>query len=388
LKNLVLITNSFPEKGKETFLIEELPFLSKYFKKVIIFTLKPIKNHIEIPANVSVSNVFSLDVSKGEKFWYLLFNWSSIFKALKLEKKNGGLSLLLKFGVQSDRLDSFLKEKKINDTDVLFYSYWLDEGAAILALLKEKRNKINFISRAHGYDLYEEDYPNGLPCFYNYALSKINNVYFISKNGKEYFRNKHKINIPLEVANLGTKDYGMGPIEGRDIVIATCSSIIPLKRLELLANALIEIKFNNVIWHHHGDGPLKKEVLDIVTNVPNVVTCFHGQVANEGLMEFYKKNYISLFVNVSRTEGLPVSLIEAASFGIPLLATDVRGTKEICTPKTGVLVDSNINAKDLAKQIEVAAMRDWDRKGIRGYWESHFLGEKNFDEFAKVIGEI
>ena len=119
MKNLVLITNSFPEKGKETFLIEELPFLSKYFKKVIIFTLKPIKNHIEIPANVSVSNVFSLDVSKGEKFWYLLFNWSSIFKALKLEKKNGGLSLLLKFGVQSDRLDSFLKEKKINDTCIV-----------------------------------------------------------------------------------------------------------------------------------------------------------------------------------------------------------------------------------------------------------------------------
>jgi glycosyltransferase involved in cell wall biosynthesis len=388
LKNLILISNYFPEKGKETFLVEELPFLAKYFEKVIIFTLKPTKNHINIPTNVTITNVLDRIVTKRGKFKYLILNWVSCLKALSLEKKKGGLSLLLKYGVQSQRLESFLKEHNMIITDSLYYSYWLDEGAAILALLKEKRKKVKFISRAHGYDLYEEDYPNGLPYFYNYALSKINKIYFISENGKEYFKENHKTNIPLEVSKLGTKDSGMGPLKGKEIVIATCSSIIPLKRLNLLAESLTKLKFSKVVWHHHGDGPLKIEVLDIVSNFPNIETHFHGQVANESLMEFYKITYISLFVNVSRTEGLPVSLIEAASFGIPLLATNVRGTKEICTNKTGILVDSSINAEDLAKQIENAVHRDWDRKVIREYWESHFIGKNNFNEFARAIGKL
>ncbi|MFR4320263.1 MAG: glycosyltransferase [Blautia massiliensis (ex Durand et al. 2017)] len=44
-------------------------------------------------------------------------------------------------------------------------------------------------------------------------------------------------------------------------------------------------------------------------------------------------------MNVSSSEGIPVSIMEATSFGIPGIATDAGGTKEIIRDKeNGVLL--------------------------------------------------
>jgi glycosyltransferase involved in cell wall biosynthesis len=47
-----------------------------------------------------------------------------------------------------------------------------------------------------------------------------------------------------------------------------------------------------------------------------------------------------IFVNPSYSEGLPSSVMEAASIGLPIIATDVGGTKEIIiNSKTGILIE-------------------------------------------------
>ena len=53
-----------------------------------------------------------------------------------------------------------------------------------------------------------------------------------------------------------------------------------------------------------------------------------GAMDNRALMEYYSREPVSCLVNVSSSEGLPVSLMEAASFGFPALATAVGGTPE------------------------------------------------------------
>ena len=54
-----------------------------------------------------------------------------------------------------------------------------------------------------------------------------------------------------------------------------------------------------------------------------------GNVDNAALLEDYITENYYLFVNVSSSEGIPVSIMEASSVGIPCLATDVGGTGEI-----------------------------------------------------------
>ena len=61
----------------------------------------------------------------------------------------------------------------------------------------------------------------------------------------------------------------------------------------------------------------------------------------------------TIFVNPSYSEGLPTSVMEAASFGLPIIATDVGGTNEIIEQcKSGILVKPH-NVKQLADELDI-----------------------------------
>ena len=54
-----------------------------------------------------------------------------------------------------------------------------------------------------------------------------------------------------------------------------------------------------------------------------------GFVDNNELLQIYTDKCFSFFINVSESEGLPVSIMEAASAGIPIVATDVGEPKKL-----------------------------------------------------------
>ena len=76
-----------------------------------------------------------------------------------------------------------------------------------------------------------------------------------------------------------------------------------------------------------------------------------GMVNSELIMSYYVNKQIDLFINVSNSEGVPVSIMEAMSAGIPILATNVGGTSEIVNNNNGKLLEKNINSLKLANEI-------------------------------------
>ena len=112
-------------------------------------------------------------------------------------------------------------------------------------------------------------------------------------------------------------------------------------------------------------------------------------MSNEEIFEFYQKEHVNLFVSLSAVEGVPVSIMEAISFGIPVLSTDVGGCKEIVTEKTGILIPLETEMQEIAKLI--TEFRDSPkntlkfRKGVRQFWEQHFDAEKNYEKIKKWI---
>ena len=84
----------------------------------------------------------------------------------------------------------------------------------------------------------------------------------------------------------------------------------------------------------------------------NVTYVFKGNVDNAALLEDYITENYYLFVNVSSSEGIPVSIMEASSVGIPCLATDVGGTGEIISDGVnGLLLRADVSDRELADRI-------------------------------------
>src|SRR5690606_34587560 len=142
----------------------------------------------------------------------------------------------------------------------------------------------------------------------------------------------------MEVARLGLPyAHPMSPVDGSVLHLVSCSAVIELKRIHLIAEILSHITVP-VKWTHFGDGPLMNEVKQKVGSLKLSKFCeFKGYVPNGEFLSYLQSTAISLVINVSESEGIPVSLMEAISFGIPVAGPDVCGVPELVTKDTGLL---------------------------------------------------
>ncbi|MEW6405229.1 MAG: glycosyltransferase, partial [Chloroflexota bacterium] len=126
----------------------------------------------------------------------------------------------------------------------------------------------------------------------------------------------------------------------------------------------------------------------------NARAFFPGYSVKADLMEFYRQSPIDVFMNVSASEGTPVSIMEAASCGIPVIATAVGGNTEIVSERNGILLNPN----PLPEEIAQAILRLLDdtqaasnkRDGSRAVWLERYSADVNFKYFAerlKALGE-
>ena len=107
-------------------------------------------------------------------------------------------------------------------------------------------------------------------------------------------------------------------------------------------------------------------------------------------MKYYYENYIDLFINLSESEGIPVSIMEALSAGIPVLATNVGGTKEAVNNDNGFMIDKDLDLEKVCKLISKyfgvpLDQKKEKRQNAKLYWEEHFNAKKNYKHFEKII---
>ena len=72
---------------------------------------------------------------------------------------------------------------------------------------------------------------------------------------------------------------------------------------------------------------------------------FTGPISNNKVFELYRTTPIDLFINVSKSEGIPVSIMEALSVSIPVLATNCGGIEEIVNNEVGYIISSDPSAE-------------------------------------------
>lgn len=410
---LLLLTKVFPFDKGEEFIEGEIQSLAEAFQKVIIIATSTGKHPVQtrsVPENVSVHSICASKVRSSmpgaiaRQFPFKDYKGYSGRDECSLVKSSLKRKLYLSYFIAKseivyDESVKILSHYRLEEFDgVTFYSYWFHDVAVVAIRLKKycAAKSKRAVSRAHGYDLYAYRNSAGyLPLRY-YILKNIDNVYPCSENGSSYLKEHYpNYSDKIQTAYLGSRDCGEGkPSSGDVFQIVSCCHLTPIKRIDLLAEALRELKDSGLKlkWTHFGGGDSLEKLKAYCSDNLNFMEChFLGGIKNTELLEFYKTTPVDLFINTSSSEGLPVSIMEAGSFGIPSIATDVGGTSEIVRDgQTGFLLPADLTPDKLAQKIKEALLLPPEQKvklreNCRSLYLENFCAEKNFSEFAQRI---
>lgn len=364
---LILFTNSYPYGLGEMWKHNEIQILSEFFSEIHIIPLhyggndKPKAvnlNMVKIHEPLCEQDSFELTYKDLFKpFWgNLAFtNYQELVNIFKGFSK----AKLIKFLISTKRVRRILENenlKKIlngDTSDVILYFYWGLGSAEILPFIDTSKFK-KILVRMHRYDLYEYENQNYIP-FRKQLLYKKITILPSSDDGVKHLLQ----NYPRHVADIRTQRCGVLPSKGfttgstgEILKLVSCSYLVPVKRISLMIEsaALLKIPFE---WHHIGFGPLEHELMEIVSqNKIEPYFKFIGKIDSDKIIAYYLKENFDLFINTSRSEGVPFSIMESFSVGIPVIATDAGGTKEIVDDMVGELLKNNFKPEELSMAIE------------------------------------
>lgn len=384
------------------------------FDKVILVPKVRDGTRLPVPPGVEVDEsyaVFLETVNKALAFLKAIFSpcfyrdlrsnpmiWAKPSALRRLFMYVGGARLTQEW------VEKWFARTGYNERECIFYTFWFDAAAMGIGLAKRCYPHLKVASRAHGYDVYEDRYPvHYLPCRPQ-ALACVDAVFTDSAAGAQYLQNRFPVHhSKISPALMGIPDPGFLSQKSDDGVfrVVSCAIIRPVKRIDLLLDGIAEasrqrpdVRFE---WHHFGNGEeegVREQLQALADEIlpANARAYLPGYPGQQELFRYYRENPVDVFVNVSVSEGTPVSVMEAASCGIPLIATAVGGNKEIVTNENGYLLSPNPSALEIAQAffsvIDHPENIDERRTASRAVWNERYHAGRNLEEFVMSLKAI
>ncbi len=160
-------------------------------------------------------------------------------------------------------------------------------------------------------------------------------------------------NSVIEVIPNGVdpKKYTLNRKNWNENILLFTGRLVHQKGIDILLNALAEIKNKEFKLIIVGDGP-EKQNLEEQTRTLKIDKRiqFTGWVNRSKLNDYY--NEASIFVFPSRQEGMPNSILEAMSCGLPVIATKIAGSEELITEGKGGYLTTSEDLNELIIALE------------------------------------
>jgi glycosyltransferase involved in cell wall biosynthesis len=136
-----------------------------------------------------------------------------------------------------------------------------------------------------------------------------------------------------------------------------------------------------------GDGSYKPDLERLAKNVNKGNILFEGQKNRQEIAEILSTT--DIFVNPSYSEGLPTSVLEAGAAGLPIVATDVGGTREIIEDgKSGFLVpagDTQALKEKVCQLIKDKQLREDFGSNIQQFVKKNFDWDEITDKWIQEV---
>ena len=234
-----------------------------------------------------------------------------------------------------------------------------------------------------------------------YQNDNLDKLYPLSLEATEYLSKHYEYPLDsMAIARLGVECPGIKtqPSDKLSFHILSCAYISPVKRLTRLVDAMkcvLETTDRTIRWTHLGGGEGFDKLYLMASSLERDFMNFSfeitGPVKNADVLAFYTQNKVDLFVNVSESEGQPVSIMEAMSFAVPIIATDVGGVKEMFMDgKSGILLDADATPSLIAKaiaQYDFFQSNDVRKSVFRDY-QNKFDAGNNYPVFIENVLQL
>lgn len=284
---------------------------------------------------------------------------------------------------------------KIAGNKAAYLTYWFNDISTALSLLNKLGERYKYSSMAHRRDLYDFTEPlTGKIPFRKFDLSEVEKVISISNDGKDYLQKTYPdYKEKVKLSYLGSKRLHPLPsfFELETFTIVSVSNIRNFKRQYLIAEALLGCT-RRIKWIHIGGLNFSKRHKDpavsrFIRSVQklrksnsSVMVELLGEKSNSDVQKLYSDKKVSLHVNVSSLEGLPVSNMEAICYGVPILATNVGGVNEIVKEPFGKLLKADFSATEFLGGLNYFienSEKELIRNKAVNFWNENFDIDKN-----------
>lgn len=402
---LAFLTASFPFPPGEQFIETEIHFWPQSnFSQITILPIHQEGASRPVPPNIAVDTSLTLDSRRlvyvfkalASPFFHRELRYLWAHGLLTIERVLEALrstALLIRV---SKGLTNWLR--KHGPVDII-YAYWNHVSCYAACIAKNNGLVNKVISRTHGFDVYEErQRANYMPLKRQFHPD-IDRIFVLSNEARDYFAGKYGVpESKLEISRLGVSlpiDMTAATPVG-SLSILSVSFCVPVKRIDKIIDSisLFAEKFptSSITWVHIGDGPLRAQLMGHAKTkferLLNVRFEFLGNLDNADVKGFYSDNPVDLFINLSESEGVPVSIMEAMAAGVPAIAPDVGGIAELVTPDCGCLVPASVAPEQAVRALEemvYRAKRPAVRRAARERVRELFCAETNYRAFVDKV---
>lgn len=322
--------------GIESSTVNTANELSKYYK-VNIISFYNLKRNIEstIDKSIKIKHLINGGPNKEE-----LIN--SI--------KNKNIIAIIKNGIKAISIlisKEYLIAKEMYQCDS---KYLVSTRNEFNILLSEFGNKSAIkIAQEHMHHRDNKKYINNI----KYGYNNINYLFALTKSLKddyELFLKDNKVTKVVIVPNIIYMPNKKSSLKNMNLI--TVSRLNSIKRIDTMIELFSKIKNKKSKLYIVGDGE-ELEKLKNITNKLNLNdrVIFTLYKTKEEMQEYLLDS--SIFLLTSESEGLPMVLLEAMSYGIPCIAFNTRsGVSDIIDNDINGYIIENRNSKKYIESID------------------------------------
>jgi glycosyltransferase involved in cell wall biosynthesis len=350
-----------------------------------------LKDEIELLTADNKINILKLDPFKpGRQNLELDVNSETAFHFVPYFSVPRKMSPAITKHFLSLSLENYLN----NDSFECIHAHFLyPAGLASETVIK---NKIPFILTIHGSDWYYlkniRRFKKHIDKIFHDTDQIITVSYALKTDICTYYpEHAYKINV---IHNHVSEHFFKKPLnknKNNEITVTCTANLYPVKGLDILFDAinrsslLRTITFNIIYSYSLPSYSKKLKELEDGYQLKNIK--WHYQLNRNQIIELFDRS--SIYVQPSRSEGLPKSIIEAGARGLPVVATQVGGVPEIISESKGLLCKPD-NSTDLKEKLEIAIknVANYDKQVIVDNIKENFSPASHLTKLMDIYNSV